>query len=285
MKELRRINMTFLICNIHIGNSTILESTIEQEVTKELAFNSKIITKLPNGQKNISFYFILVPLLEEPEEYTHDILLIRDKLYYKIHNANNTTVVDDKIIYSITKLFEPINTLVDLEKSDLSIDVITQIDDYSIIYTDGSFKKNTNEASYGIVKLKENLNGVLDPFSNKKYKYETMSEKIPNGTNNIGELFGLKTAINTFDSKKYQIIISDSEYSVKCFREWFYTWKDNNFRNYAKKPIANKDLIISIFESTKAFGDNHIIFFKWTRGHNKNPFNELCDELAKNILK
>jgi len=278
--------MKFLICNIHIGSSSILESNIEQLVLKEMAFNSKIVSRLPGGEKNISYYFILIPFLDLPPNYTDKMLLLRDKFYYKIRTSDTTALLDEAKLYSVIKIFEKLDDVMNLEKMDISVDIIADTNKYSITYTDGSFKKSTKEASYGIVKLlEESKNGLNEPYTKGNFKYKTMSAKIPNGTNNIGELYGLKTAIDNFDDNKYQIIISDSEYSVKCLREWYYTWKDNNFKNYAKKTIANKDLVISIFDNIKKMNDNHLIFFKWTKGHDKNPFNELCDELAKKALK
>lgn len=84
------------------------------------------------------------------------------------------------------------------------------------------------------------------------------------------------------EDHRFQVVISDSEYGLKCIREWYYNWKANGFKTYSKKPIANKDLICSIFDKISDF--QKMIFFKWVKGHNKNSFNELCDIEAKAAL-
>lgn len=155
-----------------------------------------------------------------------------------------------------------------------------------ISYTDGSFKKATNQASYSCCKLLEECsdeeNSLFDEFLSKNFKYSENSGIIEDATNNIGELNGIKFAVQNFGDKSYQVIISDSEYSIKCFREWIWNWEKNNYRTYSKKPISNGDLIKEIRELMKK--SNKIILLKWTKGHAKNSFNEKCDELAKQIL-
>jgi ribonuclease HI len=157
---------------------------------------------------------------------------------------------------------------------------IIEEDKLAISYSDGSFKKTTNQASYGCVRLlNESDSGLVDDFTGKKFEYQELSGVIENGTNNIGELTGIKVVIENFSDSKFQLIISDSQYSIKCFREWFYTWRKNNWKTYAKKDILNKDLIIGISELLE--NSKKCVFFKWVKGHNSNSFNEVCDKLAK----
>jgi ribonuclease HI len=271
--------MKFIICNIFLSSeNNITESTFDLEVLKEVPFNAKIQTKLPNGKKDINYDLVLIPKLEVPEQLTQEELLLNDKLRSKISSAN---VNKEEALWSLAAIFK--NQSVNLDKVNLSVDIIAEISDYSITYTDGSFKKDTKEASYGVVKiLNENEKGLYEEFTAKNYDYQPLSGVISDGTNNIGELTAIKVAIENFDDQKYQIIISDSEYGIKSYREWFYTWKENGFRNYAKKPIANQDLIVSTFNAMRNSGK--IVFFKWVKGHSRKSFNELCDELAKNAL-
>ena len=46
--------------------------------------------------------------------------------------------------------------------------------------------------------------------------------------------------------KKLFIILSDSTYGIKCFREWIYSWQKNRYRTFNNKPIKNKELIEEI---------------------------------------
>ena len=82
-----------------------------------------------------------------------------------------------------------------IEKNKFSVDVFAVVDDsqFKIFYSDGSFKTSTSEASYGVCSLEEDKKGKLvDDLTGKKFNHKEFSEKIPNGTNNIGELSGLR---------------------------------------------------------------------------------------------
>jgi len=276
--------MTYLICNIFVSNSTSIESFLDHKVMKELAFNSKIKTQLPGKGKDLKYNALLIPILEKPKDISNEMILLQQGLFEK---TTSVITLTEDMMYSIAVLFNEGNRMVlTSEKLFLDISVLGKITDteFDIIYSDGSFKKSTNEASYGVAKLlKEDNRGLLDMFTERLYTYQEISGKVQDGTNNIGELNGLKHAVKNFSDKKYQIIISDSEYSIKVFREWYYTWKNNDFKTHAKKEIKNKELIQEIYKLAE--DSNTIILFKWTKGHAKNPFNELCDELAKKALK
>jgi ribonuclease HI len=259
-----------------------MESFLDQKVMKELAFTSKIKTQLPGRSKEITYNYVVIPILEITEELEEETILLQESLFNKV---NTMVQLTNEIMYSIANVFKDGNRII-IDKIFLEISILAEIDDsiIDITYSDGSFKKDTSEASYGVVKLtEESTDGLLDGFTNKKFIYTSLSGKVQDGTNNIGELSGVKNAIENFGDKKYQVIISDSEYSIKVFREWYYTWKNNNFKTYAKKEIANKELIKEIYDLAKS--TNKIILYKWTRGHDSNVFNEICDQLAKDELK
>jgi ribonuclease HI len=275
--------MRFVVCNFFTTDNSIVENYFDQEIVKELAFNSKIKTKLPGGKVDLSYDYVLIPILNAPMILADRFILTQDILLPKIIATEQLRL---EVIFSIIELFAKTDNRSLLERIPLEISVMGEIgyDDMDITYSDGSFKKATNEASYGVSKLLlESKTGLYDDFTGKTFNHDDFSGKIPNGTNNIGELTGLKIAVANFGSKDFQLIISDSEYSIKCFREWYYTWKNNNFKNYAKKEIANKELIKEIFEAIEK--SKKTVMFKWVKGHNNSPFNELCDELAKNILE
>jgi len=166
----------------------------------------------------------------------------------------------------------------------MSLDVISIIDSINvdIIYSDGSSSKNNAAAGYGVCKLlEESTNGTYDSFTGKFWTYTTYSGRIENGTNNIGELSGVKAAIINSGEKPIQIIISDNIYSIKSFREYVYTWKNNGWLAYNKKPIKNKELIQEIYSELSKKSSEKIILFKWTKGHAGDSFNEICDKIAK----
>jgi ribonuclease HI len=278
--------MKFILCNFKIAGQPIVENYLDQTVFKELGFNSKVVSKLPDGSKSINYNFVLIPLVQleiaaELNEQSENFASVKFAVATKIKFDK---LLDNEYLDSIAVAFrEP---SFDIDKIDMEITILGETDDskFNIFYTDGSFKKATEESSYAVCKLtNEDDNGKKDLFTEKNYLFETFVEKMQDSTNNIGELTGIKTALLNKGNKLYQVIVSDSEYGIKCFREWYYNWKNNGFKTYAKKDIQNKELIQEIFDLTK--NSDKIVLFKWVKGHNKDYFNELCDELAKEALK
>lgn len=257
--------MNFLITTIRVKNNSLAESAMNEKVVKELAYGSKIKEKT-----EISFNFVLIPVLEG---------ITSSGLFNK--KITSSLILQDNEIASIESIFSSNITAGDV----ISIDPFLRVteNDLDIFYSDGSFDKKTNRSSFAVCKLlQEDKSGVFDLFSEKQVLFESYSGIIDDSTNNIGELNGIRKTAELFGDKKIELIISDSEYSIKCFREWFYNWKNNGFKTYSKKPIANENLIKETFE--KLTDSGKIILFKWTKGHNNDNFNEICDMNAKKIL-
>lgn len=97
----------------------------------------------------------------------------------------------------------------------------------------------------------------------------------PKTTNNIMEMMAVLEAIRFMPFDEPFTVISDSEYVVKGINEWMGGWAK---RGWQKKggSIANLEL----WQLLHAAVDPHRMTFKWVRGHDRNPFNELADELA-----
>jgi ribonuclease HI len=265
--------MKFVIFNISAAGSSILINILDEKILKEAPYAEKL-----SSMKNVVDYnYILVPLVSLREDQQYNI----DKNYIRLSSQVDIT---EEEIYSIYRYFKDREPDFNFQDYSISFDILNIIDskDLDIFYTDGSYKDATKTASYACCKLLEtdkNKEILMDDFSKTLYSYDMKTNSIPNGTNNIGELTGLKIASENFGGNTYQVIISDSIYSIKSFREWYYNWKNNGFRNAANKEIANKDLIESTYSSLN--NKNKIVLFKWTRGHNKDYFNELCDKTAK----
>jgi ribonuclease HI len=274
--------MKFLICNILLTGDSIAESHLDLNILKEVAFNSKVASKTPDGKKTINYNYVLIPVLDKQLEkikLDHGLLnIITSKIDYNIKELPGYS----ESIYSLFK----VTSSIDMSKLDIDINVLAVIDDtiIDIFYTDGSFKKDTNEASYAVYRLLEESDmGQYSEITDKKHHSKSYSGKIKDSTNNVGELTGIKAITTMLGDKQYQLIVSDSEYSIKVFREWYYNWRNNDFKTYAKKTIVNKDLIVEISNNISA--SDKIVLFKWVRGHADTVFNEMCDALAKEVLK
>ena len=129
------------------------------------------------------------------------------------------------------------------------------------IYTDGSSRGNPGPGGYGAILI---WKGVKKELS-KGYKRTT---------NNRMELMSVIAALETLNRTGLNIrIYSDSQYVVKAVKEgWLNKWIRTNFAGGKK----NADLWMRFYELAKP----HHIEFVWVKGHDTNPYNNRCDELA-----
>lgn len=100
-------------------------------------------------------------------------------------------------------------------------------------------------------------------------------------TNNRMEMLAAIMVLESFERREYIHIITDSEYVIKSMTEWSYNWRRRNWITKSKKPVKNLDLILRL-QKLMMF---HRVQFSWVRGHTGNPFNERCDELARNAAR
>lgn len=100
-----------------------------------------------------------------------------------------------------------------------------------------------------------------------------------NGTNQIGELCAVLEALRAHPGPQPLLIESDSQYAINCSTTWVKGWKRNGWRNAAKKPVKNVEIIKAIdAEMSRRPGP---VRFRWVKGHAGNAGNELVDELAR----
>ena len=133
-----------------------------------------------------------------------------------------------------------------------------------IIYTDGSSRGNPGPGGYGIVMQKHGTNYIKE-----------FSEGDRKTTNNRMELLAVIVALEKIIKENQLVhVYTDSKYvSESVEKKWVNNWEKKGFKN--KK---NPDLWIRFL---KIFRKHKVCFF-WIKGHNNNPTNERCDELAFN---
>ncbi|OCL02496.1 RnaseH-domain-containing protein [Glonium stellatum] len=142
------------------------------------------------------------------------------------------------------------------------------------IYTDGSALGNGRAGAIAGVGV---YFGPNDP--------RNVSEALagPRQTNQRAELTGIQRALDIAPIDRDVMIYSDSSYSINCVTVWFQNWRKNDWKNTAKKPVENKDLIELIINRIeernmcKAKTE-----FKWLKGHANDPGNQAADSLAVN---
>jgi ribonuclease HI len=270
--------MKFTIADITINNDSLTESILDRGYLKTAGYESKITSKIT---KKTCYKNVLIPEFSKED-------LAKPEMKSAIDAAKDFS---KKVILNfgdggIQTIFGIYDSLKDVDVNTTKIEIVTSEIDESklgITYTDGSSEGHSGEAAaYAAIKVLEKSydpKALYDDFTDSMRLYEVHAGKIEHGTNNIGELTGIKTAMDNFDDKPIQLIISDSEYSIKCFREWYFSWKDNGFRSSSGKPVMNLDLIKSIYSEKCSSGKT--VLLKWTKGHANNSFNERCDLEAK----
>ncbi|HNP32546.1 MAG TPA: ribonuclease HI [Flavobacterium sp.] len=130
------------------------------------------------------------------------------------------------------------------------------------IYTDGAAKGNPGNGGYGIVM-------ELVGTTYKKEFYEGFRLT----TNNRMELLAVIVGLEKITKPNMKVlIISDSKYVVDAVeKKWVFGWEKKGF-----KDKKNPDLWMRFLKIYR----QHQVDFKWIKGHNNNPQNERCDELA-----
>ena len=130
------------------------------------------------------------------------------------------------------------------------------------IYTDGAARGNPGPGGYGVVLL----SGKHQKELSAGYRYTT---------NNRMELLAVIVALEALKITGSEVtIFTDSKYVADAVTKgWVYDWVKKRF-----KGKKNPDLWLRFLEIYK----KHNVKFVWVKGHNDNPLNERCDELAVN---
>jgi ribonuclease HI len=98
-------------------------------------------------------------------------------------------------------------------------------------------------------------------------------------TNQRMELTAVLNALRALGGEEGEIeVVSDSQYVVKCFNEaWWEGWLRRGWKNSQRQPVANRDLWEPLIVLVRERGG---VSFRWVRGHNGDPMNDLVDALA-----
>ena len=95
-------------------------------------------------------------------------------------------------------------------------------------------------------------------------------------TNNRMELTAAIEALTALKGQSRVILYTDSKYVMDGINDWMPNWIKRGWKTAAKKPVKNKDLWQALDEATT----RHEIDWRWVKGHDGNPGNEMADELA-----
>ena len=136
-----------------------------------------------------------------------------------------------------------------------------------VIYTDGACSPNPGAGGWGAILIASDHGDTKQELSGAE----------PDTTNNRMELTAAVEALGSLKRSCKVDLFTDSQYLKKAFTDgWLAKWQRNGWKTSARKPVLNKDLWQRLVEQA----ETHDVTWKWVRGHNENPNNERCDELA-----
>lgn len=133
------------------------------------------------------------------------------------------------------------------------------------IYTDGACKGNPGPGGWGV---------LLKSAGDQKELFGGEAKT----TNNRMELTAVIEALAALKRPCRVTLHVDSQYVLKGITEWIAGWKARGWITAAKEPVKNVDLWQRLDHLVNSSG--HEIAWKWVRGHNGDPGNELADRLA-----
>jgi len=128
------------------------------------------------------------------------------------------------------------------------------------IYTDGSSRGNPGPGGYGVVLI-------------SGHHRREISEGFRKTTNNRMELLSVIIGLEALKKEDQTVtVFSDSKYVVDSVEKgWVFGWEKKGF--HGKKNADLWKRFLTIYHK-------HQVKFKWIKGHNNHPENELCDVLA-----
>jgi len=137
-----------------------------------------------------------------------------------------------------------------------------------IIYTDGACLGNPGPGGWAAVILAADGRREIAGFE-------------PATTNNRMELRAALEGLRALPAGVEVDLHTDSQYVRNGMNEWLARWKRNGWRTADRKPVKNDDLWRALDEAAAA----HHVRWHWVRGHDGDPENERCDELANEAIR
>lgn len=134
----------------------------------------------------------------------------------------------------------------------------------AVIYTDGACVPNPGFGGWAAVILEGEQKRVV-------------SGSATDTTNNRMELQGAIEALRVL-AEPYQVrLFTDSQYVRDGITRWLPNWERRGWKTKRKHSVLNQDLWKELSRLTK----QRNVDWQWVRGHNGDPLNEQCNQLAQ----
>lgn len=129
------------------------------------------------------------------------------------------------------------------------------------IYTDGGCRLEIGGWAWWCPQLREYRSGHAYPTTNQRMELQAALE-----------------AINHFYKEPEIVIISDSSYLVRCFKEkWYERWMQNGWKSSKWDTVKNQDIWEPLIQVVLEHG---YVTFQWVKGHSGDEGNDRADLLA-----
>ena len=132
------------------------------------------------------------------------------------------------------------------------------------LYTDGACSGNPGPGGWGAI-----------------LEFQGVEKELSGGeketTNNRMELTAVIQGLSALKEPCIVELYSDSKYVIDGLSKgWAVSWRKNGWKKADKKPALNPDLWEKLLNLT----EKHQLRYHWVKGHEENPKNNRCDELA-----
>lgn len=132
------------------------------------------------------------------------------------------------------------------------------------LYTDGACSGNPGPGGWGCILM-------YGSYQREKSGGE------PNTTNNRMELTAVIEGLKAIKEPCIVELYSDSKYVLDALEKgWAVGWRKRGWIKSDKKPAQNPDL----WEELLNLCEIHQLRYHWVKGHDTNPYNNRCDEMA-----
>lgn len=134
------------------------------------------------------------------------------------------------------------------------------------LYTDGSCLPNKRGA-WAYVVLKNDIKVAQDCAGVRK----TSSNRM--------EFLAAVMALRNVPVDAKVILWTDSKILIEAAQIKIPQWKNNDWRRLSGQPVIDLDVVVELEELMSTRN----IEWRWVRGHSGNIYNELCDELCRQV--
>ncbi len=147
-----------------------------------------------------------------------------------------------------------------------------------ILYTDGACSGNPGPGGFGTI--------IFDGSV-----IHEIGEHFSTTTNNRMELQAVISGFNFILQKKdFQVdkkiqVYTDSVYVIKGITKWIFGWQKKSWLNSEGVSVVNKDLWQILYHLVYNDFCDYKVNWDYVRGHNNDPGNERCDEIAVSFSK